>query len=674
MMPSSPIGETRRKAAPLGAVLLCAVSLLCAAQAAAAAPNWLEPGDLSKPGRDASNPAVAMDPAGNTVAIWERQSTLDPSFNLQIATRAPGGTFTAPADFALKSTEPQLAMSPSGEAVAIWKHFENPPGVYTIQMATRPPGGSSFSPPVTVYTAAPTVIPQGPRLAVGADGTVAVTWSEVDPNSGFDKLVCGVDPNTSLPFYCPNPSFVMGAVRSAGGAFTPAQRISPPRGVETLGEDPKVKEEREIAESAKSAAGARPVVDAAGNTTVVFSYFNGEDNVIETAVRDAGGSFAAPVQVSAPGGDASSPEIGVDGAGNAIATWARDEGAARMVQAALKPPGGSFAPLGNLSPAGAVSERPVIGVGSDGTATIAWRLAGVSEDSLQSVTRPPGGSFSSPVSLSSGKDSPLFHEIAVSDEGDAVVTWSGDNGAEEIVRAAVRPAGGAFGGPVAISQSSPDFFHPHASADAGGDATVVWVRDNGTHNIVQMAGYDADPPQLRNVSIPSSGTVGSPVQYSASSFDVWPVGKPSFDFGDGAAADGTAVSHTYAAPGSYVVKVTAKDAVGKTVTSSGTILVKARNHFTIGKLKRNRKKGTATLTVTVPEPGTVVLAGKWIRKATVRTAKGGVLKVRIKAAGRGLRRLNKRGKLKARLRIAYSPDGGDTSTQQRRVTLQKTLS
>ena len=69
-----------------------------------------------------------MDGAGNTVAIWERQGTLDPSFNLQISTRSAGGTFTAPVDFSLKRTEPQLAMTPGGEAVAVWRHFENPPG------------------------------------------------------------------------------------------------------------------------------------------------------------------------------------------------------------------------------------------------------------------------------------------------------------------------------------------------------------------------------------------------------------------------------------------------------------------------------------------------------------------------------------------------------------------
>ena len=125
------------------------------------------------------------------------------------------------------------------------------------------------------------------------------------------------------------------------------------------------------------------------------------------------------------------------------------------------------------------------------------------------------------------------------------------------------------------------------------------------------------------------------MQFSASASDVWPVGKPSFDFGDGGQADGNAVSHVYSAPGSYPVTVTVTDAVGRTATSTGTILVKARNHFTIGKLKRNRKKGTATLTVTIPEPGTLVASGKGIKKATVRAAKGGAVKVPLKAVGQG---------------------------------------
>jgi hypothetical protein len=675
-MPNFDRGTRAPKAGPARALVLgLALCVSSAASASAAAPNWLEPADLSKPGRNASNPEVAMDSAGNTVAIWEREDPLHPGINLQLSTRAAGGTFTAPIDLALKPTEPSLAMTPGGEAVAAWKVLENT-GVpatsgYRVQVATRPPGGA-FGPPVTVYGAPPDVIPQEVELAVGPGGDVVVTWAEIDRESIFTeypKVNCGTDPNPpNNKFKCPNPDFVMASVRPAGGMFTPAQRISAPLTEPPTGE-PEL-EEWAIDESAKSASGAHPTIDSAGNATVVWSAFNGEDNVVQSTYRPAGGTFASPDQVSASGEDAGLAEIGVDAAGNAIASWLRREGSDLIVQAATKAPGGAFVSLGNLSPAGEAAERPVLAVAPGGAATVVWRLGGF----LQSSTRPAGGAFAPPVNVNSGSDNPLFHEVSVSEEGDAIVVWCGENGADQIVRAAVRTAGAsAFGAPVAISQSSPVLIHPRPSMDAGGDATVLWVRSNGQHNIVQWAGYDADSPQLSQVSIPSTAKVADTVQFSASASDVWPVGEPSFDFGDGGQASGDAVSHVYAAPGSYAVTVTVADASGKTTTGAGTILVKARNHFTIGKLKRNRKKGTATLTIEIPEPGAIVASGKGIKKATVRAAKGGSVKVPLKAVGGSLKRLKAKGKLKVRLKIAYSPVGGDTSTQHHGVTLQKKL-
>jgi hypothetical protein len=116
------------------------------------------------------------------------------------------------------------------------------------------------------------------------------------------------------------------------------------------------------------------------------------------------------------------------------------------------------------------------------------------------------------------------------------------------------------------------------------------------------------------------------------------------------------------------------DGAGRTTASSATLLVKARNFFKIGKLKTNPKKGTGTLTITFLEPGAIVVAGKGVRKVTVRAAKGGAVTVPIKAAGKGRRSLEKKGKLKARLKVEYSPVGGDISTQRRTVTLHKKLS
>jgi hypothetical protein len=226
---------------------------------------------------------------------------------------------------------------------------------------------------------------------------------------------------------------------------------------------------------------------------------------------------------------------------------------------------------------------------------------------------------------------------------------------------------------VAISHASPDLFHPLLSIDPGGNGSVIWIRDNDGHRIVQTAGYDADPPELRGVSIPATAKVGDPVSFSATAFDFWPAGAPAFGFGDGGTASGTVVSHAYAAPGTRTVTVTATDAVGRQAVATGTILVKARNFFSFGKLTLNRKKGTATQAVSVPEPGTLVITGKGIKKATVRVAKGGTEKVLLKAAGKGLKRLNRAGKLKARLKATYSPFGGDPNRAEHKVTLQKKL-
>ena len=110
----------------IAAVSACALFLPASGASAAA---WLPAADLSKPGRDAVNPSVAVDAAGNTVAIWERQNTSDASHNIQVSTRSVGGSFTEPANISLGSTEPRLAIAPGGEAVAAWRHFANPPGI-----------------------------------------------------------------------------------------------------------------------------------------------------------------------------------------------------------------------------------------------------------------------------------------------------------------------------------------------------------------------------------------------------------------------------------------------------------------------------------------------------------------------------------------------------------------
>jgi hypothetical protein len=102
------------------------------------------------------------------------------------------------------------------------------------------------------------------------------------------------------------------------------------------------------------------------------------------------------------------------------------------------------------------------------------------------------------------------------------------------------------------------------------------------------------------------------------------------------------------------------------------------NSFTFGEVKRNKKKGTATLSVEVPNPGTLVLGGKGVKGASagaavVSKAVGapGTVKLLIRAKGKQAKRLKRQGKLGLKAKITYTPTGGAASTQTLKLTLKK---
>ncbi len=105
--------------------------------------------------------------------------------------------------------------------------------------------------------------------------------------------------------------------------------------------------------------------------------------------------------------------------------------------------------------------------------------------------------------------------------------------------------------------------------------------------------------------------------------------------------------------------------------------------FSYGKLKRNKKKGTAILPVTVPGAGTLSLSGKGVvkqRAAGAHRAAGGaakavsgtgVVKLRVKSKGKAKRRLNRKGRTKLRALVTYTPSGGPPVARSKRVKLVK---
>ncbi|HEY7255609.1 MAG TPA: PKD domain-containing protein [Solirubrobacterales bacterium] len=636
------------------ALIACAAFLLAAPVASAGV--WLPPQDLSAPGRDATNPAVAMADSGATTAIWEKNNTKDAGFHGEVATREPGQAFSSPAELVGGVTDPQIEMTGGGQAVAVWKRLVNPPGVYMIQASIRPPGGA-FGAPVDAAAmpeSAVTIFPNGLQMALNDDGDVAIAWTRNDPESSVDN----------------DATFVEATVRPAGGSFSKPEMVSLPI-------EPPIEEPSEPPVYLHlSAAEPSVAIDPAGDVVVSWRYFDGEDEVIEAAERPAGGTFSEPEVISSTGIDSSETEVAMDGSGNAIAVWEEFEATESIVRASLRPPGGEFEAPEDLSESGKSSFGPEIAMTPAGLATVVWTRAEEEELSIQTSSRPPGGAFSAPVNVtpaSENSTSPVDTDLKMNDAGDAVVAWPGRaNGGEPVVKAAVRSGTGAFSTPAEVSATSPDFLHPDVAIDAAGNATVVWNRSNGVNSIAQAAGYDAAPPEMRGISVPPTGTVGVPVTFSAAPFDVWPLASTEFNFGDGLGAPGTTASHAYSAPGVYTVTATAVDAAGTPVSASGAIAISPSYEFRIGKRKKNKKKGTATLTVEVSGPGEVTASGKKVKRKNRHAAGAGPVTLAIAAKGKALRQLKKKGRTKIKVSVSFRPDGGDhAATNSFSITLKK---
>lgn len=83
------------------------------------------------------------------------------------------------------------------------------------------------------------------------------------------------------------------------------------------------------------------------------------------------------------------------------------------------------------------------------------------------------------------------------------------------------------------------------------------------------------------------------------------------------------------------------------------------------------KKGKIILPIELPGPGGIKISGKGLARQGVRTVnEAGVVKLPIKLAARTLRRLDASGKAAVKVKITFTPVGGDPGTLERKLKLR----
>ncbi len=397
------------------------------------------PVDLSVSGRDASIPQVAIAADGTTTVVWRRFNGAN--YVVQASTRPPGGTFSAPVDVSVAGQDadlPQVAVGVDGSTTATWDRFDGTSQI--VQASTRPPGGT-FSAPVNLSASATGEDAYDPELALSADGTTTVAWRrEIGANSivrvstrppggtfsapvslsvagqSYRPQVAVAADGTATVTWSGPSNIVQASTRPPGGTF------SAPFDLSVAGQD---------------ANYPQVAVAADGTTTVVWDRFDGANTIVQASTRPPGSTFAAPVDLSATGQNAKNPQVAVGVDGSTTVVWDRNNSANTIVQASTRPPGGTFAAPVDLSATGQDAVDPQVAVAADGTANVVWDRSNGASNIVQASTRPPGGTFANPVDLSATGQSAGRSQLAFAADGSTTAVWYRNNGTNTIVQAAV---------------------------------------------------------------------------------------------------------------------------------------------------------------------------------------------------------------------------------------------
>lgn len=352
--------------------------------------GWEAPVDLSEPepegeivpgAHNASSPRIAVDRNGNVTVIWERYAGA--KILIQSVDRPAGGSWTAPEDIAEvnqgAAPEPWIAVDWEGRVTAVWKHAE------VIETAFRPFAGDWEAPVALSGEESFT-----PEAAMDARGDTTVVWMHFDgshyvvesayrPEGGAweaPTLVSepgeeGGNPHVALDAEGDSlvvwrsagegGEFVRAAYRPRGESWSPATSVSSP---------------------GEHVASLRDAVDPEGNAIVAWSGDMGkvgEYGIAHASFRPAEGSWEAPVELSASGGNAFPSDVVFDTSGNAALIWQRWDGTTDLIQATYRPAGGEWEPAVDLSEEGKQSFDPVVvldapgsSTAADGNATAVW--------------------------------------------------------------------------------------------------------------------------------------------------------------------------------------------------------------------------------------------------------------------------------------------------------------
>jgi hypothetical protein len=284
------------------------------------------------------------------------------------------------------------------------------------------------------------------------------------------------------------------------------------------------------------------------------------------------------------------PSLAFDSKGVAYLAWttsALTSGPVSTCRMAIAPGGTTFSVRMTVSDTGVDAFAPRVAVDKSDAVYVTFynRYAttnGLNREVMVQKSTDGGATFSAPVNVSNDGGQSTFPFLVPDTRGGVSVVWQDDSGNDQgdAFYAHSADGGKTFGAPVNLSATPGVSTNPAGAVDALGNLLVMWTDDSTANTEVFSAWAPTgdSAPAAAIAPLPGGNTfdAGAPMGFVANVTQVDPNDPTtvSWDFGDGTSGSGTPVPHAYGAPGSYVVTLKVRDALG--LVSTATLIVTVR--------------------------------------------------------------------------------------------------
>ena len=212
----------------------------------------------------------------------------------------------------------------------------------------------------------------------------------------------------------------------------------------------------------------------------------------------ASATFGAPFDLGAPvpidSFSNTDADVAVDNDGDAVFVWnGLDGNGHSIIQARTLSAAGVLGPVRTISPPGERDgEQPAVAVDNDGDAVIAW--SGFDAGPVFEVRTLSAAGVLGPAqvlglpALNTSEESP---EVAVDRDGDALIVFKGRDATGNRIQARALSADGVLGPTLNLSPPGQGVEEGRLAMDPTGDAVIAWARSDGTNGRIQTVARSA---------------------------------------------------------------------------------------------------------------------------------------------------------------------------------------